>query len=265
LSDYAENTIAQRLQTIPGVSSVQIQGQRKFAMRLWLDPAKLASLSLTPLDVRNALQRQNVELPSGKISGDNTELTVKTLGNMSSEEQFNYLIISSDSTSVVKLSDVGYAVLGAENEETVLRSKGIPMVATAIIPQPGANYLEIAEEFYKRYEQLKKELPEDFILDISLDNTLFIKKSVVEVVETLGIALLLVIIVIYLFFRDWSIAFRPLIDIPVSLIATFFIMYTLGYSINVLTLLAIVLATGLVVDDGIVVTENIYKKVEEGM
>ncbi len=265
LSDYAENTIAQRLQTIPGVSSVQIQGQRKFAMRLWLDPAKLASLSLTPLDVRNALQRQNVELPSGKISGDNTELTVKTLGNMATEEQFNNLIISSDSTSVVRLSDVGYAVLGAENEETVLRSKGIPMVAAAIIPQPGANYLEIADEFYKRYDQLKKELPEDFILDISLDNTLFIKKSVLEVVETLGIALLLVIIVIYLFFRDWSIAFRPLIDIPVSLIATFFIMYTLGYSINVLTLLAIVLATGLVVDDGIVVTENIYKKVEEGM
>ncbi|RZM23126.1 MAG: efflux RND transporter permease subunit, partial [Pedobacter sp.] len=266
LSDYAENTIAQRLQTIPGVSSVQIQGQRKFAMRLWLDPSKLASFGLTPLDVRDALQQQNVELPSGKISGNSTELTVKTLGNMSTEEEFNNLIISSDSTtSVVKLSDVGYAVLGAENEETVLRSKGVPMVATAIIPQPGANYLEIAKEFYKRYDQLKTELPEDFVLDISLDNTLFIKKSVLEVVETLGIALILVIIVIYLFFRDWSIAFRPLIDIPVSLIATFFIMYMLGYSINVLTLLAIVLATGLVVDDGIVVTENIYKKVEEGM
>ncbi len=265
LSDYAENNIAQRLQTIPGVSSVQIWGQRKFSMRLWLDPSKLASFALTPLDVRDALLRENVELPSGKISGNSTELTVKTLGNLATEEQFNNLVIKTDSTSKIRLSDVGYATLGSENEETVLRSKGIPMVATALIPQPGANYLDIAEEFYKRYEQLKKELPEDFILNISLDNTLFIKKSVTEVAETILIALVLVIIIIYLFFRDWGIAFRPLIDIPVSLIATFFIMYIMGYSINVLTLLAIVLATGLVVDDGIVVTENIYKKVEEGM
>jgi hydrophobe/amphiphile efflux-1 (HAE1) family protein len=265
LSDYAENVIAQKIQTIPGVSSVQIWGQKKFAMRIWLDPDKLASFGLTPLDIRNALEKQNVELPSGKISGDNTELSVKTVGNLTTEEEFNELILKNDGTNIVRFKDVGYAVLGPENEETGLKSSGIPMVATAIVPQPGANYLDIAKEFYKRYEDLKTELPEDFKLDIALDNTLFIKNSVLEVAETIGIALILVIIIIYLFFRDWSIAFRPLIDIPVSLIATFFVMYLMGFSINVLTLLAIVLATGLVVDDGIVVTENIYKKVEEGM
>lgn len=265
LSDYAENVIAQRLQTIPGVSSVQIWGQKRFSMRLWLDPNKLSSYALTPLDVRNALDRQNVELPSGKISGDKTELTVKTVGNLSNEEEFNDLIIKNDGTNVIRLKDVGYAQLGPENEETVLRSGGKPMVATAIIPQPGANYLNIANDFYKRFEELKRELPADIKLDIALDNTVFVERSVIEVAETLGISLILVIIIIYLFFRDWSIAFRPLIDIPVSLIATFFIMYLLGFSVNVLTLLAIVLATGLVVDDGIVVTENIYKKLEEGM
>ncbi len=265
VSDFAENVIAQRIQTIPGVSSVQIWGQKKFAMRLWLNPEKLASYALTPLDVRNALEAQNVDLPSGKISGDKTELTVKTSGNLTTEDEFEDLIIKNDGTNIIRLKDVGSAVLGPENEETILRSSGKPMVATAIVPQPGANYLDIAKEFYKRYDALKTELPEDFTLNIALDNTLFIKRSVIEVAETILIALVLVIAIIYLFFRDWSIAFRPLIDIPVSLIATFFIMYLMGFSINVLTLLAIVLATGLVVDDGIVVTENIYKKVEEGM
>lgn len=265
LSDFAENVIAQRLQTIPGVSTVQIWGQKKYAMRLWLDPEKLASYGLTPLDVRNALQKQNVELPSGKIAGDNTELSVKTVGNLSSEEEFNNLLIKNDGINVVRFQDVGNAVLGPENEETVLRSSGKPMVATAIVPQPGANYLDIANEFYKRYEVLQKELPKDYKLNVALDNTVFIKQSVLEVGETLLISLILVILIIYLFFRDWGIAFRPLIDIPVSLVATFFVMYLMGFSINVLTLLAIVLATGLVVDDGIVVTENIFKKVEEGM
>ncbi len=264
LSDYAENVISQRLQTIPGVSGVQIWGQKRYAMRLWIDPAKLASYKLTSLDVKNALDRENVELPSGKISGDATELSVKTIGNLSTEEQFNNLIIVSDGDNIIRLRDVGTAVLGPENEETMLRQSGTPMIGMAIVPQPGANYLDISKEFYKRYEQLKQDLPKDFKLDIALDNTIFIKRSVTEVAETIIISLILVILIIYLFFRDWSIAMRPLIDIPVSLIATFFIMYLFGFSINVLTLLAVVLATGLVVDDGIVVTENIFKKLEEG-
>ncbi|MCL9770495.1 efflux RND transporter permease subunit [Flavobacterium sp. HXWNR69] len=265
LSDYAENVISERIQTIPGVSSVQIWGQKRYSMRIWMDPLKLNAYGITVADVRNALDKQNVELPSGKLTGKNTELMVKTLGNLSTEKEFNDIIIVADANKTVRLSDIGYAVLAAENLETKFTESGNPMVAVAVIPQPGTNYLEIAEQFYSEVEKLKKDLPSDIKLDIALDNTVFIKKSVVEVAETLAISVILVILIIFLFFRDWSIAFRPLIDIPVSLIATFFIMYLCGFSINVLTLLAIVLATGLVVDDGIVVTENIFKKVEEGM
>lgn len=265
LSDYGENVIAQRLQTIPGVSSIQIWGQKRYAMRIWLDPLKLSSYKLTPLDVKNALDRENVELPSGKIAGNTTELTVKTSGNLSTEKEFNDLIIKTDGDKMIRLMDVGYANLGPENEETILRESGVPMIGLALVPQPGANYLDIANEFYKRYDQIEKELPKDYRLNIALDNTTFIRQSVEEVAETLIISIVLVILIIYLFFRDWSIAIRPLIDIPVSLVGTFFIMYIMGFSVNVLTLLAIVLATGLVVDDGIVVTENIFKKVEEGL
>ena len=265
LTDYAENVILQRLQTIPGVSSVRIWGERKYAMRLWIDPIKLSAYGCTATDILTALNKQNVELPSGKLTGNNTELTVKTLGNLSTEEDFNNIIVKSEGDKIVRLSDVAKASLEAENLETRLSDSGQTMIGLAITPQPGTNYLDISEEFYKQFELLKKDLPKDFELNVAIDTTIFIKKAVLEVAETLLISLLLVTLVIYLFFRDWAIAFRPLIDIPVSLIATFFIMYICGFSINVLTLLAIVLATGLVVDDGIVVTENIFKKVEEGM
>ncbi|MFM6953957.1 MAG: efflux RND transporter permease subunit [Sphingobacteriaceae bacterium] len=264
LSDYAENVLAQRLQTIPGVSNVQIWGQKRMAMRIWIDPSRMAAYRLTALDIKTALDKENIELPSGKITGDATELSVKTMGNLSSEDDFNNLILKNDGINIIRLKDVGSAIMGPENEETMLRQSGKTMIGMAIVPQPGANYLDIADEFYKRYAQIEKDLPKDFKLDVALDQTIFIKRSVSEVAETLLLSLALVILIIYLFFRDWSIAFRPLIDIPVSLIATFFIMYLFGFSINVLTLLAIVLATGLVVDDGIVVTENIFKKIEEG-
>lgn len=265
LSDYAENVIAERLQTIPGVSSVQIWGQKRYAMRMWLDPVKLNAYGITVGDVRTALNSQNVELPTGKLTGANTELTIKTLGNLATAEQFNNIIIKSEGEKIVRFSDVGRAELGPENVETKMTNDGQQLVGLAIIPQPGTNYVEIADAFYAQYDQMKKELPGDLETNIVIDNTVFIKKSVLEVAETLAISILLVTLIIYLFFRDWAIALRPLLDIPVSLIATFFIMYIFGFSINVLTLLAIVLATGLVVDDGIVVTENIFKKVEEGM
>ena len=265
LSDFAENVIAQNLQTIPGVSSTQIMGQKRYAMRLWMDPAKLAAYGLTPLDVKNALNRENVELPSGKIVGNQTELIVNTKGRLKTVEEFNSLIVKAEGKNTVRFSDVGFANLGPENEETILKQSGTPMIGVGIIPQPGSNYIEIADEFYKRLEQIKKDLPPDYKINVAIDNTRFIKQSVKEVQETILIAVFLVILVIYIFFRDWIIAFRPLIDIPVSLVGAFFIMYLLGFSINILTLLAIVLATGLVVDDGIVVTENIFKKVEHGL
>ncbi|RYD84255.1 MAG: efflux RND transporter permease subunit, partial [Sphingobacteriales bacterium] len=190
---------------------------------------------------------------------------IRALGKLTTEKDFNNLIIRADSNRVIRLNDIGYAVLGSANEETSLKESGVPMVGLAIVPQPGANYVQIAEDFYKRLEQIKKDLPPDITVKVALDNTRFINNSITEVKETLLISFVLVVIIIYLFFRDWLIAFRPLIDIPVSLIGAFFIMYIFGFSINILTLLGIVLATGLVVDDGIVVTENIYKKVEAGM
>ncbi|HNQ61778.1 MAG TPA: efflux RND transporter permease subunit [Bacteroidia bacterium] len=265
VSDYAANIILERLQTIPGVSTVQIWGEKKYAMRIRLDPQKLNAYKLSTLDVEQAIQRENVELPAGKLAGNTTELMVKTIGRLSTEADFNDLIISSNGEQTVRLKEVGYAVLGTVNEETILKESGTPMIGLAIVPQPGSNYIEIADEFYKRYEQLKIDLPKDFTLNIALDKTLFVRQSIAEVGETLLIAFILVVLIIFLFFRDWLIALRPLIDIPVSLIGAFFIMYLAGFSINILTLLAIVLATGLVVDDGIVVTENIYKKLEAGM
>jgi multidrug efflux pump len=265
VTEYATNNLLERLQTIPGVSGIQIWGEKRYAMRIWFDPARLSAYGLTPADVETALRSQNVELPSGKIAGNATELSVRTFGLLNTEEEFNNIIVKNVNGADIKLKDIGEAVLGPENEESVLKESGIPMIALAVIPQPGSNYIAISDEFYKRYAQIEKELPDDLRLDIGLDQTKFIKRSILEVKETLLIAFILVVLIIYLFFRDWIIAIRPLIDIPVSLIGAFFIMYLLGFTINVLTLLAIVLATGLVVDDGIVVTENIFKKMEKGM
>ena len=265
LDDYAENVIGERLQTIPDVSNLQIWGQKKYAMRLRLDPVRLSAYGLTPQDVQRAEIAQNRELPGGKIEGNKTEMIVNTRGRLLTENDFNNMIIRQDSDRTIRFRDIGYAELGAENEETILRESGEQIIGLALIPQPGANYIQISKEFYKRVEQIKKDLPKDLKVRVIYDSTTFILKAIDEVKETLLISLLLVILTIYFFFRDWLIAFRPLIDIPVSLIGAFFIMYLAGFSINILTMLAIVLATGLVVDDGIVVTENIYKKVEEGM
>lgn len=265
LTEYANNVLVERLQTIPGVSSIQVWGEKKYAMRIWMDPSKLSAYSLTALDVQQALNRENVELPSGKIAGNATELTVRTFGRLYTEEDFSNVIIKSTADGDIRVKDVGQVLLGPESEESILRESNIPMVGLAMVPLPGANYVSISDEFYKRMEQIKKEVPDDIKLNIAMDQTVFIKRSISEVEETLLISFLLVVLIIYLFFRDPIIALRPLIDIPVSLIGTFFVMYISGFSINVLTMLGIVLATGLVVDDGIVVTENIYKKLEQGM
>jgi hydrophobe/amphiphile efflux-1 (HAE1) family protein len=265
VDDYAENVLVEGLQTIPGVSTIQIWGQKKYAMRLWMNPEKLAAYGLTPLDIQKALASENLEAPSGKVTGRNNELIVQTKGRLNNVGDFENLILKTNNTQIVRFKDVGRVELGPESYETALKIGGVNMIGLGIVPQPGANYIDIADEFYKRMEKIKKEIPKDYKIDIALDNTKFVRKALSEVEETLIIAIILVVLIIYLFFRDWVIAFRPLIDLPVSLIGAFFIMYIMGYSINVLTLLAIVLATGLVVDDGIVVTENIYKKIEDGM
>lgn len=264
LTDYAENIVQERLQTINGVSSVNVFGKR-YSMRMWLDPSKLSAYKLTIQDVKAALDRENVELPGGKVRGNTTELTVKAYGRLITEDDFNNLILKQDAGQIIRFKDVGYAILGPDNEEQSSRKNNIPCVSLGVVAQPGSNQIEIADEVYKRIEEVKKELPADVTLEVGYDRTTFVRKAVTEVKETLAIAIILVVIIIFLFFREWSIALRPLIDIPVSLIGAFFIMYIAGFSINVLTLLSLVLATGLVVDDGIVVTENIYKKMEMGM
>lgn len=265
LSDYAENVLMEKLQTIPGVSSVGIYGQQKPAMRLWLDPKKMVAYNLTAADVNAALMKENVEMPGGKIRGNATELTVKTFGRLETEDDFNNLIIRQVNNQIVRLSDIGEAVLGPQEEESGARINGITGVVLVLIPLPGANDIQIANEFYKRLEQIRQTAPKGMQLYIERDKSIFVRQSVRDVLETLIIAISLVVLIIFLFFRNWIIALRPLIDIPVSLIGTFFVMYIFGYSVNVLTLLGIVLATGLVVDDGIVVTENIFKRIEKGM
>ncbi len=265
ITEYANNNLVERIQTINGVSGVNIWGEKRYAMRIWFDPAKMSSYSLTPKDVQTALLRENVELPAGKISGNSTELGIRTFGKLNTEEEFNSLIVKNINGRDIRVSDVGNAVLGPENEESILKESNIPMIAMAVIPQPGTNYVAISEEVQKRLAEIKKDLPDDIRMEVSWDQADSIRKSISEVKETLVVAFVLVVIIIFLFFRDWRIAIRPIIDIPVSLIGAFFIMYLFGFTINVLTLLAIALATGLVVDDGIVVTENIYKKMEAGM
>ncbi len=266
LSDIARYVIKERLQTIAGVSEIAIYGEKKYAMKINLDPAKLAAYGLSPLDLKNALLKENIELPSGRIEGYQTELTIRTLGRLTTEDDFNNLIIKESNNTVIRVKDVGIAQLAPENERSLLRgNEGIPQVALAIMPQPGVNHVAIADEFYKRLDRLKEEVPGDIRFEISLDTTLNIRKAINEVQETILIAFSLVVLIIFLFLRQWRTTLIPVIAIPISLIGSFFIMYLSGFTINILTLLGIVLATGLVVDDAIVVLENIYKKIEQGM
>jgi hydrophobe/amphiphile efflux-1 (HAE1) family protein len=265
LSDYAENVLLERFQTIPQVSGVNIFGQKRPSMRIWIDPDKLNSYNISFRDVSTGLARENVEIPSGKIYGNNTELTIRTLGRLTTEAQFRELILRQDSSGIVRLGDVAKVEIGPQNEEFSWKLNGLNAVGLAIIPQPGANYIEISDEFKKRLAELEKSDKSDVDLTVLIDTTENVRRSIKEVEETLLISFSLVVLVILFFFRNFLIAIRPLIDIPISLVATFFIMYIAGFSVNVLTLLGIVLATGLVVDDGIVVTENIFRKLEQGL
>lgn len=265
VSEIADLTIKERLQTIPNVSGVEIWGEKRYSMRLWLDPVKMAGYAVTPMDVKNAIDKENVELPSGSIEGNTIELSIRTMGLMQTAHEFNNLIIKQNGDHIVRFSDIGYAELAPEDMRSALRKNGVPMVMAVIIPQPGVNHIEIADEVYKRIEQLKKDIPEDVLVDVQYDNTRFIRASIAEVMETLVIAFILVVFIIFFFLRDVRVTLIPVVVIPISLIGAFFVMYIAGFSINVLTLLAIVLSVGLVVDDAIVVVENIYVRIERGM
>ncbi len=265
LSEIADLTVKERLQTIPNVSSVSIWGEKRYSMRLWLDPVKMAAYNVTPMDIKNTIDKENVELPSGSIEGDKMQLSIRTLGLMKTPEEFNNMVIKQDNYNIVRFSDVGYAELGPEDIRSIMYRNGVPMVAAVVVPQPGANQIEISNEVMLRLEQMKKDLPEDVKIDIAFDNTRFIRASISEVQETIYIAFALVVLIIFLFLRDWRVTLVPCVVIPVSLVGAFFVMYISGFSINVLSMLAVVLAVGLVVDDAIVVTENIYVRIEKGM
>ena len=265
LSEIADLTVKERLQTISDVSSVDIWGEKRYSMRLWLDPIKMAGYGVTPLDVRSAVVSENIELPSGSIEGNKIDLSIRTMGLMHTAKEFNDLIIKRQGNNIVRFQDIGRAEIAPENLRSLLRKDGEPMVIDVIIPQPGANHIEIADEAYKRIEQLKKDLPEDVTIEMVYDNTRFIRASIAEVEQTIYEAFLLVVLIIFLFLRDWRVTMVPVVVIPVSLVGAFFIMYLFGFSINVLTMLAVVLSIGLVVDDAIVMTENIYVRIERGL
>lgn len=265
LNEIATRNVKEKLQTIPGVSSVQMWGEKKYAMRLNIDPDRLASFRLTAPDIVAALTKQNIELPSGSIEGANTELTVRTQGRLTTVEDFENLIIKEEGDRSVKFSDVGDVVLASENEKTMFKRDNVPMISIAVIPQPGSNQIEIVNSIRKKLVQIQTTMPDDVLLKEGFDNTRYVRRSIVEVEETILTAILLVTIIIFLFLRDWRSTIIPLTAIPVSLIGVFFFMYVVGFSINVLTLLGIVLSIGLVVDDAIVVLENIYSKIEEGL
>ena len=265
LSEIADLTVKEQLQTIPDVSSVSIWGEKRYSMRLWLDPVKMAGYGITPIDVKNAINDQNLELPSGSIEGNTMELTLRTMGQMHTAKEFNNIILKEQNGQVVRFSDIGYAELGPADIKSYMKMNGVPMVGVVVIPQPGANHIDIADAVYERMEQMQKDLPDDVEYTYGFDNTRFIRASIAEVESTVYEAFVLVIIIIFLFLRDWRVTLIPCIVIPVSLIGAFFVMYVAGFSINVLTMLAVVLSVGLVVDDAIVMTENIYIRIERGM
>ena len=265
LSEIADLTVKEQLQTIQDVSSVSIWGEKRYCMRLWLDPVKMSGYSVTPMDVKSALDRENVELPSGSIEGNTTELTIRTMGQMHTTEEFNNLVVKEQDGRIVRFSDIGRAELSPRDIKSYMKMNGVPMVGVVVVPQPGANHIDIADAVYDRMEMMKKDLPEDVHYDYGFDNTKFIRASIAEVESTVYEAFVLVIIIIFLFLRDWRVTLIPCVVIPVSLIGAFFVMYLCGFSINVLSMLAVVLSVGLVVDDAIVMTENIYIRIERGM
>ena len=265
LSEIADLTVKEQLQTIPDVSGVQIWGEKRYSMRIWLDPIKMSAYGITPIDIKNAVTNENVELPSGSIEGNTMELTLRTMGQMHTAKEFNNIILKESNGNVIRVSDVGHAELGPADIKSYMKMNGVPMVGVVVIPQPGANHIEIADAVYERMEMMKKDLPEDIDYSYGFDSTKFIRASIDEVKSTVYEAFILVIIIIFLFLRDWRVTLIPCIVIPVSLIGAFFVMYIAGFSINVLTMLAVVLSVGLVVDDAIVMTENIYIRIEQGM
>jgi multidrug efflux pump len=265
LTLMAEKQMKNRLQTVRGVSGVVIGGEKRFAMRLWLDSEKLAAHQLTVLDIEHALRQQNVELPSGRVESFQREMTIQTRGEMKTPEEFNELVLRNDGARLVRLRDVGEAQAGVENERTIARNNGRPCIFLGIVKQSKANTIDVADGVKDEIERIKPTLPDGIEMVFNYDESVFVRKAINEVWGTLALAFGLVVLLIWLFLGSFRSTLIPSVAIPVSIIGTFAILYAFGYSINILTMLALVLAIGVVVDDAIVVLENIHRHIEQGM
>jgi len=265
ITDIADRFVQDRLQTLPGVSNVLIGGERRYAMRLWLDRDRMAAYGLTVGDVQNALLRRNVELPGGRIESLKRELTVFSETDLRTAEQFNELIIREVNGYPIRLADIGRAEVGSEDERNIVRVNGNPAVGLGIVKQATANTLEVARAIKDELAAINQTLPPGMELRVSFDTSLFIEQSIRAVYQALLEALALVLAITFAFLRSLRALFIPFVTIPVSLIGAFIFLYAFGFSVNILTLLALVLAIGLVVDDAIVMMENIYRRIEAGM
>jgi multidrug efflux pump len=265
LTTLAERQLKPRLQGVPGVSSVMIGGEKRFAMRLWLDADRMAARQVTVLDVQRALREQNIELPSGRVENFDREMTIQTRGEMRTAEEFNNLVVRAEGTTLIRLRDVGRAEEGAEDYRTIARARGKPCVFLGVVKQAKANTVSVAQGIRKEIAALKPTLPEGSDLWVAYDSSVYVEKAITEVWETLGIAFMLVVLIIFVFLRNLRSTIIPAVAIPVSIVGAFALLYWLGYSVNILTMLALVLSIGIVVDDAIVVLEAIYRHIEEGM
>jgi len=265
LTEIADNRVKDRLETIRGVSSVSLWGGDTYAMRLWLNPTLMSSHGVTAHDVSRALDEQNLEIPSGRIDGDTVELSVKAPSRLETPEDFEQLVLRRDGDTLIKLEDVGAAEYGPVDLQEVMRSEGEPAMMAVLNPQAGANQIDIVDEARDRLGPIQDNLPDDVEAEVVFDGTNYIRDSIDEVQFTLLLAMLIVIGVIFIFLGDWRTTLVPVLVIPVAIVGAFAVMAAAGFSINVLTLLALVLAMGIVVDDAIVVIENVYSKIEEGM
>jgi len=265
LTTLAEMQIKPRLQSVPGVSSVMIGGEKRFAMRLWLDSEKMAARRVTVLDVQTALRQQNIELPSGRVENLDREMTIQTRGELKTAEEFNNVVIRTEGATPVRLRDIGRAEEGAEDYRTIARARGKPCVFLGVVKQAKANTVSVAKGVRSELESIRPTLPQGCELWVAYDSSVYVEKAINEVWETLGIAFLLVVLIIFVFLRNFRSTIIPSVAIPVSIVGTFAILYLFGYSVNILTMLALVLVIGIVVDDAIVVLEAIYRHIEEGM
>ncbi|MBQ2560826.1 MAG: efflux RND transporter permease subunit, partial [Fibrobacter sp.] len=266
VSEIANNHVKERLQTINGVSEVAIWGEKRPVVRLWIDPIRMQALGVSGAQMAAALKQGNLELPSGSIEGTETTLSIRTLGRILDPKSFgNIAVKTAADGNVIRISDVADIHYEPKDTRTGFRRNGKNSITLALMAQPGSNHVEIANEFYKRVEDIRREIPESVELLYGRDTSINIRASIKEVVETIFIAFVLVIAIIFAFLREGRTTFIPMVVVPVSVIGSFFVLYLCGFSINVLTLLAMVLAIGLVVDDAIVIVENIYHKIEGGM